>query len=195
MSDPVDNEIEAIKSVLEALTPLSPKARSSLLEYIIKRLDISTPDRGERHEPAVGTIPGRLSENKPTPTPAVVHIEQFKDQKKPRSANEMAALVAYYLTNIAPEDDRKETVNQKDIETYFKIAKFQLPKKIQFTLSNAKKTGYFDNTSEGEYKLSAVGHNLVVHSMPRGEGKKDGTKKPRKIKHRKRAHSANKPSK
>ena len=37
----------------------------------------------------------------------------------------MAALVAYFLANIA--DEKKATVTTKDIETYFKIAGFRLP--------------------------------------------------------------------
>lgn len=36
-----------------------------------------------------------------------VHIKTLKDQKKPRSANEMAAVVAYYLKNMAPRTKRK----------------------------------------------------------------------------------------
>jgi hypothetical protein len=45
-----------------------------------------------------------------------------------------------------------------------------LPEQIRVTLPNAKAAGYFDAAGEGEYKLNAVGHNLVVHSMPRGAG-------------------------
>lgn len=114
-------------------------------------------------------------------TPA--HIKDLKDQKKPRSANEMAALVAYYLANIAPQPERKTTVNTKDIETYFKIADFRLPEQIRVTLPNARNAGYFDPKGDGEYQLNAIGHNLVVHSMPRGAGetskkrRKPGTKR------------------
>ena len=41
MSDTVDKEVEAIKIVLAALAPLSAKARASVLEYAMKRLDIT----------------------------------------------------------------------------------------------------------------------------------------------------------
>jgi hypothetical protein len=97
------------------------------------------------------------------------HIKQFKEQKKPRSASEMAALVAFYLANVAPKAERKDKITTKDIETYFKIAEFPLPTKTQFTLPNAKAAGYLDAVGNGEYKLNAVGHNLVVHSMPRSD--------------------------
>ena len=93
----------------------------------------------------------------------------------------MAALVAYYLANVAPKTDRKDRITAKDIETYFKIAEFPLPGKTQFTLPNAKAAGYLDAVGNGEYKLNAVGYNLVVHSMPRGaDGKTTSRRKPAK---------------
>ena len=84
----------------------------------------------------------------------------------------MAALVAYYLANVVPVSDRKQTVSAKDVETHFKIAGFPLPKAVRVTLQNARTAGYFDSAGEGEYRLNAVGHNLVVHNLPRGEGSK-----------------------
>ena len=166
MTDPVDQEIEAIRQVLSALQPLSETARASVLEYVAKRLSIpsgvATPHGGEIPPIPPHDIPEREGHQ------GVIHIRDFKDQKKPRSANEMAALVAYYLENHSSPEARKNTVNQKDIETYFKIAQFPLPKTIRVTLTNARNAGYFDLVGEGEYKLNAVGHNLVVHSMPRG---------------------------
>ena len=167
MADPVDQEIDAIRVVLGALTPLSEKARVSVLAYVTQRLDLvsasaSTPKVTAR----TATSPS------PTPTPpgpaSAQHIKQFKEEKRPRSANEMAALVAYYLGNVVSPEQRKATVNIKDIETYFKIAEFPLPQQLRVTLPNAKNAGYFDLAGDGEYKLNAVGHNLVAHSMPRG---------------------------
>ena len=97
----------------------------------------------------------------------------------------MAAVVAYYLANVAAPGERKERVTQKDIETHFKIAHFPLPQHPRVTLPNAKNAGYFDLVGYGEYKLNAVGHNLVAHSMPRGaskEPKKAGRRKGRSSK-------------
>jgi hypothetical protein len=169
MSETVDQEVEAIKSVLAALAPLSPKARVSVLEYAMKRLEIIPATA----PPAVGTPPAqpppaKKGEEGGVPSESSLHIKKFKEAKKPRSANEMAALVAYYLVNVAPPSERKETVNQSDMETYFKIAGYPLPKQIRVTLQNAKNAGYFDAAGSGEYRLNAVGHNLVAHSMPRG---------------------------
>ena len=178
MTEPVDQEIEAIKVVLAALAPLSEKARASVLDYVTRRLDL-TAGAAQATRSVVGSPP-------PAPiaagggAPSSVHIKDFKDQKRPRSANEMAAVIAYYLANVVSQDQRKQTINQKDVETYFKIASFPLPGQVRATLPNAKNAGYFDLVGDGEYKLNAVGHNLVAHSMPRGPSRAPAASKRQK---------------
>lgn len=178
MAEHIDKEIEAIKAVLLALEPLPPEVRTSVLEYVLSRLQIAL---GSVQQTEVSSTPApsadatlgaaeatARAEQQTTPT----HIKDIKENKKPRSANEMAALVAYYLENVAPSKERKDRITTEDIETYFKIAGFRLPEKPKFTLGNAKAAGYLDAVGNGEYKLNAVGYNLVVHSMPRGAGGK-----------------------
>ena len=166
MSDQLKKEIQAITTVLGALDPLDPDVRVNVLDYVVRRLKI-------QFAPSAAP-PGQHPSEEPRPSPVEssvpapgIHIEKFKDQKNPKSANEMAALVAYYFANLAPEPQRKATVNSKDIETYFKIANFPLPREIRVTLQNARNAGYFDSVGDGEYRLNAVGHNLVVHNLPR----------------------------
>jgi hypothetical protein len=171
MVDKMDKEIDAIRTVLNALEPLGQEARNSVIEYVTKRLQIqiSTTPGGDITV-AAQVLPGAAT---PFLTPpghgvAVTHIKDLKLQKKPRSANEMAALVAYFLAELAPTKDQKKTINTKDVETFFKIAEFPLPGHVRMTLPSAKAAGYFDAVGDGDYRLNAVGHNLVVHSMPRG---------------------------
>lgn len=172
MAEPIDQEIEAIKSVLSALSPLSEKARTSVLDYVSKRLNLPTPDIFKNPPP--GGEQMNMEGKPPGEHQQEVHILQLKNQKNPRSANEMAALVGYYLGNVAPQDQRKKTISQSDLETYFKIGKFPLPSRVNMTLVNAKAAGYFDSVSDGEYKLNPVGYNLVVHSMPRSSKASSG---------------------
>lgn len=183
MAEQIDKEIEAIKAVLHALEPLSGDVRASVLGYVLQRLQIvllpSTQTSTSGASTAADATRGAAEAGGEQPT-SPVHIKVLKEKKKPRSANEMAALVAYYLANAAPKTDRKDRITAKDIETYFKIAEFPLTK-TQFTLANAKAAGYLDAVGNGEYKLNAVGHNLVVHSMPRGaDGKTASRRKPAK---------------
>jgi hypothetical protein len=122
-------------------------------------------------------VPGSRIEETAEQRTSPIHIKDLKEQKKPRFAIEMAALVAYYLANVAPKSDRKDRITTKDIETYFKIAEFPLPEKTQFTLPNTKAAGYLDAVGNGEYKLNPVGYNLVVHSMPRGADDKAASRR------------------
>ena len=79
----------------------------------------------------------------------------------------MAAVVAYYLSELAPPEERKSSVNVQDITKYFKQANFPLPKAIKDMLSHARDAGYLDSAGEvGQYKLNPVGYNLVVHNLP-----------------------------
>ncbi len=179
MSESVDKEIEAIKAVLKALDALLPEARTSVLEYVVKRLQISVGRAARLADEGLTNVAADLvATGARLPEPAApTHIRDLKEKKQPRSANEMAALVAFFLSHVVPAKDRKSTITTKDIETYFKIAEFRLPEKVQFTLPNAKAAGYLDAVGNGEYKLNAVGHNLVVHSMPRGSGTERVAKK------------------
>jgi hypothetical protein len=90
----------------------------------------------------------------------------------------MAALVAYYLSEVVSDDERKVAINTADLERYFKQAGFKLPKSLPQTLSNATAAGYFDPAGSGLYKLNAVGYNLVAHGLPRPHLKTP--KRPRK---------------
>lgn len=171
MAEHIDKEIEAIKAVLHALEPLPAEVRASVLGYVLQRLQIvltpSTQVSSSDASGATAGVAGIGGGQQALPN----HIKSLKEQKKPRSANEMAALVAYFLANAAPKTERKDKITAKDIETYFKIAEFPLTK-TQFTLPNARAAGYLDAAGDGEYRLNAVGHNLVVHSMPRSTGAK-----------------------
>lgn len=99
-----------------------------------------------------------------------VDIRSLKTEKNPDSAKQMACLVAYYLQERAPKEERKQTISTQDIEKYFKQANFKLPKKVEQVLVDAKRSGYFESAARGEYKLNAVGYNLVVHGLPAKKG-------------------------
>jgi hypothetical protein len=115
------------------------EVRCSVVDYVIRRLQIVVELGEERkplNPPELSVRPRRetLEEQQSFPT----DIKGLKELKKPRSANEMAALVAYYLANVADKKDRKDKITTKDIETYFRKAVFQLPTKTRFTLANRR---------------------------------------------------------
>jgi len=170
MATDFDSEIEAMRAVLNALEPLEPTSRENVLDYVFKRLNIQRDSLSSPPPASQNSTPVPPSAPTPPVSPAAsqqLHIKDFKEEKQPKTAIEMAAVVAYYLENLVPKADRKQSVGTDDLDTYFKIAEFKLPVQQRFTLKNARNAGYFDSIGSGEYKLNAVGHNLVVHSMPR----------------------------
>lgn len=188
MANSIDKEIEAIKTLLVTLEPLEPTVRESVITYVLGRLGVVLPESQppvagqEKPSRGVGAVwpEGKVVIHKE------VHIKDLKDEKKPRSAVEMAVLVAYYLSQRAREKDRKNFVTVKDLEMYFKIAGFRLPTQMHYTAFSAIKGGYLDSAGTGKYKLNPVGYNLVTHSMPiltkvAGRPPKAAKKKKKKI--------------
>ncbi len=158
-----DAELEALTSVLTALTPLEQNARSRVLDYAVRRFGVPNAPVQSGGPAVTPNIPGAP----PAAPAAVTDIRSLTDQKKPKSAIEMAAVVAYYLAYLAPEGEKKAELSASDITKYFHHANFRLPGKAAMTLVHAKNAGYIDAGSKrGSYKLNPVGYNLVAHRLP-----------------------------
>jgi hypothetical protein len=160
----------AIDLVVSALLPFEEKDRASIVNMVCAHLDIKSLSVGSNQPSPVGFArPTQITHSTTEiDIPIVTHgidIRQLKEQKKPTTAAQMACLVAYYLQELAPTEERKATVTVLDMETYFKQAKYRLPKVDQL-LIDSKRAGYFESPSRGEYRLTRVGYNLVTHSMP-----------------------------
>jgi len=171
----IDEELAAIKTITEALEPLDSESRQRALAYAMQRLGIertgsSAVDLGGgataqdatggevQAPPAEAAAPHR-----------VVDIRTLKEEKRPNTDVEMVTLVAYYLKQLAEEDERKDEIGTEELEKYFVQAGYPLPKEKRFALTNAKNAGYLESLGRGRYKLNSVGHNLVAHGMPRAE--------------------------
>lgn len=164
-----DRELTAISAILKALDGLDGESMQRVLDYVFSRLSIARPS-------SVGSgiltaAAPQISAAGTVSAPRQVSIKDLKDEKQPDSSNQMAAIVAYYLSELAPDNERKPTVTAQDIERYFKQARFNLPKKINMALVNAAAAGYFDAVGNGAYKLNPVGYNLVAHGLPRDASK------------------------
>lgn len=157
-----DRELAAIGSILSALEGLDGESIQRVLDYVFGRLSISAP----RHVTAATAGPSLVASAESIPHRRI-SIRDLKEEKKPESSNQMAALVAYYLSEIADKTEWKDTVNTADLERYFKQANFKLPKSLPSTLPNAAAAGYFDAAGNGFYRLNPVGYNLVAHGLPR----------------------------
>lgn len=178
MHETLDNEIVAINAMIKSLEGLDNTAKQRVLNYVAERMgvniiinntNLSSGEDAHLLSPTIPTIPVS------THTNTSVDIRTLKDQKQPKTAIQMAVLVAYYLQDLSPA--KKETITAEDLTTYFKQANFPLPKgEIRFTLVNAKNAGYFESAGDGQFKLNPVGYNLAVHQLPGSNGKIENNK-------------------
>jgi hypothetical protein len=166
----IADELTAIKAVADALQPLSDPARRHVIAYVAEALGIGTVPADALPTAGADLVgePSVTSEQDLSHTAARLDIRSLREQKQPRSANEMATLVAYYVSELLPSDEQRPVVTAADIEKYFKQANFRLPGRVSQTLPDAARAGYFDAVDRGQYKLNPVGYNLVTHGMPSG---------------------------
>lgn len=185
MSDEAD-DVRAISTLLSVLKPLDADTRVHVLEYVLKRLGVaitiatsaeplhapSVPPASPPYSPVVDTTPHSHTAALSAP----VDIRTFASEKNARTINEKVAVVAYYLAHLAPVSERKDTITTEDIKPYFIQAGFLLPtSQPAMSLTNAKNAGYLNALDRGQYKLNAVGYNLVAHKLP-GDG--EASRKP-----------------
>ena len=112
----------------------------------------------------------------------IVDIRSFFNEKEPMSDNEAAAAVAYYYKFVAPTEERQDTIDMHALEEGFRLANYPLPSRPAMTLVHAKTAGYLSQSDKGSYRLTTVGHNLVAHSLGKGERKPSSTRKSHKPK-------------
>lgn len=175
-----DEELAAIKTVLEALSPLKAESRSSVIDYVFRRLGIAEISHRNAVAPAPHSLAMANQPASPVVLPMLVNtqtdLRSLTEQKQPKTASQMVAVLAYYLANLAPEGERREHIVSEDIKKYFVQANFELPTgPHNMTLVHAKNAGYLDSAGTGKYRLNPVGHNLVTHKLPLTSGKATGT--------------------
>jgi hypothetical protein len=163
-----DRELTAISSILKALDGLDGESIQRVLDYVFGRLSIAAP----LHLKTIAAVTPAQTAGESSHARRI-SIRDLKEEKQPESLNQMAALIAYYLSEVADDAERKFEVNAADLERYFKQAGFKLPKALPQTLPNATAAGYFDPIGNGLYRLNAVGYNLVAHGLPRAHREAD----------------------
>lgn len=157
----------AIDAIIEALESLEPSTRQTAITAACTHLNIHFSEKETKitlpgENPIVQTINTQVVTSQKQ-----IDIRGFKEEKAPKSAIQMACVVAFYLQELAPASERKQTVTAEDMAKYFKQAKYPLPKVIGQLLPDTRVAGYFDSApGKGEYSLNAVGYNLVAHNLP-----------------------------
>lgn len=118
--------------------------------------------------------------------PKKASIRDFYSDKKPASDIQAAALVAFFYSEIAEQEERSSFIDAQLLEKGFKACNHPMPEDRGQTLRNAKNYGYLESASEaGKFKLTPTGYNLVAHSLPTGDRVATPPRKKRATKARK----------
>ena len=190
MSEIDDPEVEAIKTLLKVLTPLESDARANVLDFVFRKLGISPVTSNSDTSRSGGSAEAHIETTLLAPKHLVVtqatDIRSLREEKQPKTASQMAALVAYYLKNLAPDDERRDFITPGDVTRYFNQARFELPiSPPSVTLLHAKNAGFLNQLDRGRYKLNPVGYNLVAYKLP-GHSSGETTVKKSKAKPKRR---------
>lgn len=191
MNNPTKGTIgQAIDQTLSALASLEKREQQIVISTICSLLDIEPSLGMTGYSSKQGTAPSTVTPRKHSteevhaPTEHIkvhdvkisgesesdlgIDIRSLRNQKQPTSALQMACVVAYYLQEHAPREERTKEVGTADLERLFKQAGYKLPSRMQQVLVDAKTAGYFESVDRGKYRLTRVGYNLVTHSLPKG---------------------------
>jgi hypothetical protein len=109
--------------------------------------------------------PGLESEEPTVEPPRTSDPRTFFGERKPSTHVENAVVAAYYLAELAPEDERSDTITTAQLQAVLRKAGRKLPTRPAQVLVDAHRAGYLDRAAHGRYAINNVGHNLVVHTL------------------------------
>ncbi len=169
----IDNELDGAKAIVETLKGLEKEKQERAMRFASEILGLDAPavppvsgtpaPAGQGHLPVEKTDPS-------SPAP-VVDIKQFTTSKAPSTDQQFAVVVAYYYRFEAPAEERKEVIGAKDLKEAVRlVGGRKQPTDATMTLNNAKNSGYLDTAGRGNFRINAVGENLVAMTLP-GKGR------------------------
>lgn len=197
MTKPAD-DLEAVRTISDTLEPFPDDDRERILRWVREKLGmsgVSTPGPAAPHtvaseSPLPESPPVHPSASSSGGTPQM-DIRSFVAEKDPRNDIELAATVAYFYQFVAPEDAQKESITGNDLVEACRAASRPRPARPAQTLGNAFTAGVLDRGAHGQYRLNAVGENLVAMVLPDS----DGESKARRTANRKRSPARKKVTK
>jgi hypothetical protein len=153
MPDPA-KALTAMKSALDALTPLEPEERQRAMTWLGETLDVEVEQTGG------GTSGGGKQTDPTGQTP-----KEFLAEKEPTTDAERITVMAYYLTKARKVESFK-TKELTDLNTEAAGHKFS---NAATTAKNAiNQNGFLAQATGGNRQITALGEK-VVEAMPNRE--------------------------
>lgn len=157
------NVFDAAKSIVEALKGLDKPSQTLAIRFASESLGLSGV---AMHVPPALGAPSQMSQPEVRGATHSTDIKQFTAAKAPKSDQQFAAVAAYFYRFEAPESARKDTIDVDTLKEAARLAGRRQAKNWAFTLNNAKNSGYLDSVGSGQFRINAVGENLVAIALP-----------------------------
>lgn len=158
------DDLEAVRSVVEALKGFEPKDQERIIRWSRERLGLSV-EKEDAPTSSMAVQSGTARRDTPQ------DIKTFVNSKNPKADTHFATTVAFYYKFVAPEAERKDFINGTDLQDACRQVGRERMKNPTNTLSNAHKTGYLDKgPDKGSYEINTVGENLVAMTLPASSG-------------------------
>ncbi len=173
------DDLEAVRKVIEALTPFNKDDQERIVRWAREKLGLSPSfESASAHAQSSGS---RQIGSSAADGGSSITLRDFVEQKQPKAAVHFVAVVAYYYQFEAAEPNRKNSITAADLQEACRLARRSRFQNPIIPLLNAFKVGYLDKVERGSYRLNSVGENLVAMALPGGvavEKKSGSHKKP-----------------
>jgi hypothetical protein len=169
------------KAIFDYLKDLSPDRQERVLRWVSEALGVSVGIVGTQLPQPQATGAQSL----PLPAPVVsrtspTDIKTFIKSKSPKSDRQFAAAIAYFYRFEAPLAERRDTIDANLLQDATRLVGRTRLSSPNDTLNNAKKAGYLDSPSAGDFSITTVGENLVAMTLPGDEDVQPAKKKAKK---------------
>jgi hypothetical protein len=160
---------EEIKMILHGRDTVE---QERILRWVAESLGLATvASKGPGLVPPPSQDPGESHASSPSHAiagHASIDIKSFVAEKQPKSDMQFAATVAYFHHFVT--SDRRSTITKDDLQTAARLVNRKRFPNPATPLDNAVTNGYLDRPGRGEYRLNAVGENLVAMTLPGANG-------------------------
>jgi hypothetical protein len=188
------NEFDAAKQITDILKNVDKAKHQQVLKWVSESVGAALPmatPQGTLNPNAAAAGGGLIPPSPPAGTPTS-DIRSFVKEKNPKSDIHFAAAVAYYYRFLAPRDDRRDSVNGEILQDSARKSGREVFTQPVTPLGNAVKQGYLDRVGRGDFRLNAVGENLVAMTLPGTNNDAGGRSSQKKSKTRTRKRTTKK---
>lgn len=132
------SEISAIEQITSALEPLEQEARVRVFKYCANVFGITVESTDAEFSASDDDTSDQKAEAVPQrkivpQNTQYSDIRTFAEAKQAKKDIERAAVIAYFLSQVAQGSDKKESIGTQDVKDYFIQAGYALPSEARFT--------------------------------------------------------------